>query len=403
MDDRRYYGLDALRGLMMVLGIVLHSALLYLAEPPARMPVPTDRNNSYLFDVLFHFIHGFRMPTFFVLAGFFAAMLVDKRGLWQTYRNRAARVLVPLVVALVLLGPLSGLLFADFMLSARYGTHDLVPNLPQLKAFVAEMKGKGIPMDEPATGHFWFLYFLCMFYLLLPLLRFVIRHSGLAGPSVGRWLVSPATLVVFSLWTAITLWPFPGGQVLEGFQFFRPEWRALVYYFSFFALGYFFYAHRGFLQGLGRWVPGLAGLAIVLFPLSLYLTHLEMAAGPSAMGLHEATVLVHALCTWTLVYLFIGAALRYFDYESPWIQYLARSAFWVYLLHFAVVMGAGWWLLQFDLPASVKFVLVVGFTAAVCFLSYHYGVQKSWVSVLLNGRRFHQRWPWQSPRSTSDD
>ena len=77
--ERRYYGLDALRGGMMLLGIVLHGANLYLAAPPPAFPFPTDRNNAYVFDLLFFFIHSFRMPTFFVLAGFFASLLVEKR------------------------------------------------------------------------------------------------------------------------------------------------------------------------------------------------------------------------------------------------------------------------------------------------------------------------------------
>jgi len=34
MDNRRYFGLDALRGGMMMLGIVLHAAMYYMASPP---------------------------------------------------------------------------------------------------------------------------------------------------------------------------------------------------------------------------------------------------------------------------------------------------------------------------------------------------------------------------------
>ena len=71
MDERRYYGLDALRGGMMMLGIILHASMFYLAAPPATMPLPLDRNNAYAFDLQFHFINSFRMPTFFVLTGFF--------------------------------------------------------------------------------------------------------------------------------------------------------------------------------------------------------------------------------------------------------------------------------------------------------------------------------------------
>src|SRR5258706_4280468 len=101
LDERRYYGLDALRGGMMMLGIVLHGATFYLAAPPPMLAPLTDRNTSYVFDLVFAFIHSFRMPTFFVLAGFFTALLVERRGVWGTYRNRAARILAPLAAGVV--------------------------------------------------------------------------------------------------------------------------------------------------------------------------------------------------------------------------------------------------------------------------------------------------------------
>ena len=50
-DERRYFGLDALRGTMMMLGIVLHGAMFYLASPPPAMPGFVERNNSAVFDV----------------------------------------------------------------------------------------------------------------------------------------------------------------------------------------------------------------------------------------------------------------------------------------------------------------------------------------------------------------
>ena len=31
----------------------------------------------------------------------------------------------------------------------------------------------------------------------------------------------------------------------------------------------------------------------------------------------------------------------------------------------------------------------------ICFSSYHYWIQDSWVSQLLNGVRFNHAWPWQ--------
>ena len=395
MDDRRYYGLDALRGGMMMLGIVLHAAWLYLADPPAAMPVPTDRNHSYVFDVLFHVIHSFRMPTFFVLAGFFTALLVEKRGLWGTFKNRGARVLAPLLAALVVILPVTGLFMLDFMLSVRFGTHDLWPNLAQARLFGAEMSQKlGVPADTIGLAHLWFLYYLCLFYLAIPVCQWLVRRSLPFERVIKKRLASPAMLGLLGLVTAGTLWPFHGAQVHDGFMFLKPHVPSLVYYGQFFVLGYCFHCYRDVLLVMARWVPQLALLALVLFPLSLYVTHLEHAAPPPALGQHLVAVLIHGLCTWTLIYLIIGFALRRFDFESPWTLYYSQSSYWVFLVHMPVVAFAGWWLVQYDLPAMLKFMGVVSFTAMVCFLTYHYAVQKTWVSVFLNGQRFNLKWPW---------
>jgi len=394
VDDRRYYGLDALRGGMMLLGIVLHTAMLYMSTPPPTMPIPTDRNNAQVFDFVFAFIHSFRMPTFFVLSGFFTALLIEKRGLWGTYRNRASRVLAPLAAGIVTILPVTGLFMLDFMLSARFGTHDIIPDRQALRALGQEMAAKGVPAGEPGFGHLWFLYYLCFFYLLIPLCRILVRRSLGFEDRLKRWLVSPFLLVVFALYTAATLWPFHGGQVHEGFIHLKPHLPSLAYYGSFFVIGYVFHHYRDFLPALARNVSYWTVLALLLFPLSMYASQLDNAARGADFTLHLGAVLANGLCTWALIYLFLGSALRFFDRESPWIQYVSQSSYWVFLVHLPLVCFAGWWLVQFDLPAGIKFLAVCGFTAVAGFLSFHYWVQRTWISDFLHGRRFDLNWPW---------
>lgn len=393
----------------MMLGIVLHSALLYMAAPPADMPIPTDRNNAFAFDVLFHFIHSFRMPTFFVLAGFFTSLLLQKRGLWGTYKNRGARVLAPLIAAVIVILPVTGLFMLDFMMSVRFGTHDIVPNLGQLRIFAEEIGQKlGVPAGTPNLGHLWFLYYLCLFYLTLPACRWLVKRGLDFETIVKRTLGSPAAPVFLGCLTAATLWPFPGAQVHDSFMYIKPHVPSLVYYGSFFVLGYFFHSfhdNNSWLESARRWLPWSAALALVLFPLSLYLTALDLAAmthgpGPialraNAFGPHLAAALVHGLCTWALIYFCFGFALRYFDFASPWTLYYSQSSYWVFLIHMPLVAIAGWCLVPYDLPAILKFSCVVCFTLSVCLVSYRYGVQRTWVSVFLNGQRFNLKWPWQ--------
>jgi hypothetical protein len=60
-----------------------------------------------------------------------------------------------------------------------------------------------------------------------------------------------------------------------------------------------------------------------------------------------------------------------------------------------IVTTTAWLLLPFDLHALIKFPIVVLTTTLICFASYHYWVQASWVSQLLNGIRFNYLWPCQ--------
>ena len=98
---RRYHSLDGLRAVMMLLGLVLHAAISYGAFPYRDAWPFKDRSTLPLFDILVFTIHIFRMPVFYVMAGFFAAMLHLRRGPGGLVRNRATRILVPFVVGWV--------------------------------------------------------------------------------------------------------------------------------------------------------------------------------------------------------------------------------------------------------------------------------------------------------------
>lgn len=90
----RRHDLDALRAVAMLLGIVLHAALSFTFIPWSVQ----DLQQSTAYEVLFAFIHGFRMPLFFMLSGFFTAMLWRKRGLKSLAIHRTKRIFLPLVL-----------------------------------------------------------------------------------------------------------------------------------------------------------------------------------------------------------------------------------------------------------------------------------------------------------------
>ena len=69
----RFGGLDALRGLAVIGGVLLHACVAYM---PSRMPnllwPVHDVETTPVCHVVFWWLHCFRLPLFFFISGFFA-------------------------------------------------------------------------------------------------------------------------------------------------------------------------------------------------------------------------------------------------------------------------------------------------------------------------------------------
>jgi len=105
-DPSRRTDLDALRGVAMILGIVLHALLSFI---PIPWPVQDTRQNG-LFFIPYAAIHMFRMPLFFLISGFFTMFILQRHGLGGMVRQRVQRILLPLLLALLTIVPVDNLL-----------------------------------------------------------------------------------------------------------------------------------------------------------------------------------------------------------------------------------------------------------------------------------------------------
>jgi peptidoglycan/LPS O-acetylase OafA/YrhL len=94
--------LDALRSFAMLLGVALHAAMSFVPFP---WPVhDTERSDALL--LLIGAVHGFRMPLFFLLSGYFTMLVFSRRGLASLVEQRFMRIFLPLVIATLTLVPL---------------------------------------------------------------------------------------------------------------------------------------------------------------------------------------------------------------------------------------------------------------------------------------------------------
>jgi peptidoglycan/LPS O-acetylase OafA/YrhL len=98
----RSHDLDALRGFAMLLGVALHASLSFF--PGFWVAVDSKADSDSRFDDFFHAVHGFRMPLFFLLSGFFTMMLWRRRGGSRLVRHRLKRIALPFAIFVLPMG-----------------------------------------------------------------------------------------------------------------------------------------------------------------------------------------------------------------------------------------------------------------------------------------------------------
>ncbi|MEE2808071.1 MAG: acyltransferase family protein [Verrucomicrobiota bacterium] len=99
----RYHDLDALRAFAMLLGILIHGVLSFVGFP-LWSAQDINQNPQYL--IVMDFIHGFRMPLFFLVSGFFTAMMWQKRGSLSLFFHRTKRIFLPFLLGMLVFAPL---------------------------------------------------------------------------------------------------------------------------------------------------------------------------------------------------------------------------------------------------------------------------------------------------------
>ena len=369
----RYHGLDALRGFAMMLGIVLHAALAYFAgDADADYGAfwPQDDQQSPLSWVVFTFIHSWRMPTFFLLAGFFAHLVLDRRGDGYFVRDRLNRILLPLIVF--------GLIMAA-----------IIPSI-WVSAFARELSLVA-PLEIPPTiGHLWFIYHLVYLYVILVAARWVASRIPRPLPLgrvlltvfVNRWHVP--LIILFSVITV--------GRFIENVEDYL-LWPIGIWDFIFslvpFLLGYGLYKRREIVDSLASTssTVSLLSVATVAFAVQLVLTVVTSADDAAAEQWGLLLILTQSTATVCYTFGLIGLFHLAFSTHSSWVRWVADSSYWVYIMHLPVVLIIGTLMFELPWPADLKFIIVCVITGALGFATYWAFIRYTFIGTMLNGKR----------------
>jgi glucans biosynthesis protein C len=384
-NSSRIHGLDVLRGVAMTLGIFLHAAIAYKQGYHYGNWIFDKANQSYFFDWLYLWINSFRMQLFFLLAGFFSRLLIQRIGLMPFFKNRLKRIGLPFLLGYFTILPLTLLPY----LYVEYAAAGKDPWIELRDFFIVFFTFR----TTYGLMHMWFLQHLLVYYTMLVVTVFI-----LGGTQVERWLGGVQRF--FSREGMTPVWflllsTFMLAVLSQLFEARLPSiWVGLIipvpqflYYAFFFTLGYILERSRTLFTAFNRgYVIYLVAGTLLSFP-SLYLVNAYDPALPMPGYAGIGLKALFAFQTMLLILGFIGWFNEVFREPSRFWKYIADSAYWVYLIHMPVVFTLQLLMVHSTVPGILRFPLVIIGTLIVAYSSYHYLIRFTWVGVMLNGKK----------------
>ncbi len=255
---------------MMFLGVVLHVGVMYMPFPDEMdiLTIAEEQRDPFR-DVggynmtaqrIVWVIHFFRMPAFMLLAGFFAALLMEKKGTGHLVKNRAQRILIPLILFWFLLWPIDRFAWS----TGKVVMLDETNATPLIEILRNNLSWDHLPLignTAPHTMHLWFIHYLVIFYFVsIPVIHFVKNKIPSVAGCLNRLLdfvfLTRAKVLIIP---ALILLSFLTLKNEGSFHFnvsfdFLPGIPFLLNFFVFFVAGWIMYTRRDVIEHFKKWV-----------------------------------------------------------------------------------------------------------------------------------------------------
>ncbi len=359
MSNRIFY-MDAMRGILMMLGLVYHAAKTFSTKQDW---IIYSEHTTFVADVIVQAIHIFRMPTFFIISGFFAALTLHKYGGRKFLKVRLIRIMIPLFVTALTLNSLQA-----YMLT-KTGWMDF-----ELTRYI--VKGEWVT-------HLWFLFNL-LFYFLFYLLLFWLFHTHLESliKKIDDFLDKiPFTLVLLVILPVIIIILLAIGKIYPIIHIVKTE---LIFKFlPFFLFGVLLQYNANLLRKFSTYPPFTSFLISLLGGIILYKIH------------------YHDSVMWTIIKAYILGASMWFsssfcffifkkftNQASKLFRYLSEISYTVYLFHHILILAIGIVLIKYNIGGIVGMMIQIVLASIMAISIDRFLISKIGIlSLLFNGKK----------------
>ncbi|OUL30529.1 acyltransferase family protein [Nostoc sp. 106C] len=356
---QRRYDLDWLRILAVLLLIYFHTAAVFYRGELGEFYIQ-NYLVSYFLGWFIFFVHQWHMPLFFLIAGSATWFALKLRSPLQFLRDRFRRLFIPFAFSTLVLVPPQ--VYYRLVSHQKYiGSY--VQFYPQFF--------NGIPpQGNFEWAHLWFLIYLFTISLItLPVLLFFKTEKGQRWYStIANWMKLPGAIFLPALPLAV----IEGALRPKwfGFQNLYDDWANLLLYLFYFVYGFLLCADPKLEETIEQHRKLLLLVAVITMSVlcGLQATHIIPVRGYSwGYILYQ---MFRGFNSWCWVIALIALGQRYLRFNHSILQYASQASYPFYLLHQTVLVAIAFYVVQWNLGITAKFLIISTATFVVTATLY---------------------------------
>jgi hypothetical protein len=197
------------------------------------------------------------------------------------------------------------------------------------------------------------------------------------------WVIQKPVLriLVFASLSALVYVIMGSYSVATSFSFI-PDFNTFIFYFLFYMVGWILFKSKHLLGTMMKfdWASTLVGSVL----LACYFLLNDSLS-------FELKIILKSTMVWFFAFGITGLFIRFGSNHSARMRYVSDSSYWVYLIHLPLTAIIPSFIVDWPLPATLKFLFVLISTGMICFVSYHYLVRGTFIGNFLNGRKYSRK------------
>lgn len=345
MENRRYYFLDNIRWVVVLLVLLYH--VFYNYNSLGVFGAIGGFYPNQWQDTICALLNPWFMSLLFIVAGASSRYALQRHNTKEFLRERSHKLLIPSTLGLLAFGWVLGVMNSNI---AGADIPDTIPLV--IKWVIYAISG---------TAHLWFIQNLFIFSIGLLLVRKLIDvervDRWLSGLKI--WGYALIMVIFFAILWISSKTQIDSPTAAQGLiNLYRP-----IYYFVCFIAGYYIFSSEAIHNYLAERAKGLI---IIASGAAIYFTIRYYGEDYTLPDVVQSPIC--ALFCWSMVLAMIGAFKRWADNITPFTSYMARSSFGLYIVHMTVCTAICLALKQTALPIWSIYTITIGTTFAGSFL-----------------------------------